>query len=86
MDGKETAWWPLSEFKPSFPGNFRSLREILRFIDVHTQERRCSVNLPAVVEQAVKECKYFGWFVYEGRRLQVVRIDPSNKLWNSRGF
>lgn len=55
-------------------------------IDVYVREWGVSINLPAVVEQAAKDCRYFGRFMYEGRRLRVERIDPKDQPWDSRGF
>jgi len=50
-------------------------------VDVYVRHWDLNVNLAAVVEQAAKNCNYFGRFVYKDGRLEVERTDPSDQLW-----
>lgn len=82
-EGEEVS---LGELYPCAFEEYQMLRETPWLIDVYAREWGVNINLPAVVEQAAKNCKYFGRFVYEGRRLRVERTDPKDQQWDSTGL
>jgi len=50
-------------------------------VDVYVRRWDLNVNLAAIVEEAAKNCNYFGRFVYDGDRLRVERTDPNDQPW-----
>ena len=53
----------------------------VNLVDVYVRRWDLNVNLAAVVEQAAKNCNYFGRFVYNDGCLEVERTDPADQPW-----
>ena len=82
-DGKETQVSPrktLSPWKAAEP------LDSVNVMDVYVHEWDVNVNLADIIEQAARNCRYFGRFAYQDGSLIVERADPSDPPWDLAEF